>query len=173
MPLHRRQPTRLPRPWDSPGKNTGGVAISFSRFLAIISYLVHVHVSLHKIFVFLNLFVQIGIQTRSIHCGWLIYLLNVRIYNSSSWSVLFHLRLETYRNADFSGLAPDLPSEKPCSGAQHSMLEQALWVILTHPKVWEPLTPQDLCVRGSQDHPSHLWIHWKGAGDAASSCTHG
>ena len=20
---HRRQPTRLPRPWDSPGKNTG------------------------------------------------------------------------------------------------------------------------------------------------------
>ena len=21
--LHRRQPTRLPRPWDSPGKNTG------------------------------------------------------------------------------------------------------------------------------------------------------
>ena len=28
---HRRQPTRLPRPWDSPGKNTGvWVAISFS-----------------------------------------------------------------------------------------------------------------------------------------------
>ena len=27
---HRRQPTRLPRPWDSPGKNTGVVAISFS-----------------------------------------------------------------------------------------------------------------------------------------------
>ena len=27
---HRRQPTRLPCPWDSPGKNTGGVAISFS-----------------------------------------------------------------------------------------------------------------------------------------------
>ena len=26
---HRRQPTRLPRPWDSPGKNTGVVAISF------------------------------------------------------------------------------------------------------------------------------------------------
>ena len=26
--LHRRQPTRLPHPWDSPGKNTG--AISFS-----------------------------------------------------------------------------------------------------------------------------------------------
>ena len=23
VPLHRRQPTRLPRPWDSPGKNTG------------------------------------------------------------------------------------------------------------------------------------------------------
>ena len=23
MRLHRRQPTRLPRPWDSPGKNTG------------------------------------------------------------------------------------------------------------------------------------------------------
>ena len=23
MPPHRRQPTRLPRPWDSPGKNTG------------------------------------------------------------------------------------------------------------------------------------------------------
>ena len=22
--LHRQQPTRLPRPWDSPGKNTGG-----------------------------------------------------------------------------------------------------------------------------------------------------
>ena len=22
-PIHRRQPTRLPRPWDSPGKNTG------------------------------------------------------------------------------------------------------------------------------------------------------
>ena len=27
---HRRQPTRLPRPWDSPGKNTGMLAISFS-----------------------------------------------------------------------------------------------------------------------------------------------
>ena len=27
---HRQQPTRLPRPWDSPSKNTGGVAISFS-----------------------------------------------------------------------------------------------------------------------------------------------
>ena len=26
----RRQPTRLTRPWDSPGKNTGVVAISFS-----------------------------------------------------------------------------------------------------------------------------------------------
>ena len=24
MRLHRRQPTRLPHPWDSPGKNTGG-----------------------------------------------------------------------------------------------------------------------------------------------------
>ena len=23
LPPHRRQPTRLPRPWDSPGKNTG------------------------------------------------------------------------------------------------------------------------------------------------------
>ena len=23
VPSHRRQPTRLPRPWDSPGKNTG------------------------------------------------------------------------------------------------------------------------------------------------------
>ena len=28
---HRRQPTRPLRPWDSPDKNTGGVAISFSR----------------------------------------------------------------------------------------------------------------------------------------------
>ena len=27
---HRRQPARLPRPWDSPGKNTGVGAISFS-----------------------------------------------------------------------------------------------------------------------------------------------
>ena len=27
---HRGQPTRLPRSWDSPGKNTGVVAISFS-----------------------------------------------------------------------------------------------------------------------------------------------
>ena len=27
---HRRQPTRLPRPWDSPGKNTGVGCISFS-----------------------------------------------------------------------------------------------------------------------------------------------
>ena len=27
---HRQQPTRLPRPWDSPGKNTGVVAVSFS-----------------------------------------------------------------------------------------------------------------------------------------------
>ena len=27
---HRRQPTRLLCPWDSPGKNTGVVAISFS-----------------------------------------------------------------------------------------------------------------------------------------------
>ena len=30
MRPQRRQPTRLPRPWESPGKNTGGVAISFS-----------------------------------------------------------------------------------------------------------------------------------------------
>ena len=30
--LHRRQPTRLPRPWDSPGKNTG-VAVLFSKSL--------------------------------------------------------------------------------------------------------------------------------------------
>ena len=28
---HRWQPTRLPRPWDSPGKNTGVGAISFSK----------------------------------------------------------------------------------------------------------------------------------------------
>ena len=27
---HRRQPTRLPRPWDSPGKNTGVSCLSFS-----------------------------------------------------------------------------------------------------------------------------------------------
>ena len=27
---HRRQPTRLPCPWDSPGKNTGVASISFS-----------------------------------------------------------------------------------------------------------------------------------------------
>ena len=27
---HRRKPTRLPRPWDFPGKNTEWVAISFS-----------------------------------------------------------------------------------------------------------------------------------------------
>ena len=27
---HRQQPTRLPRPWDSPGKNTGMGSISFS-----------------------------------------------------------------------------------------------------------------------------------------------
>ena len=27
---HKWQPTRLPHPWDSPGKNTGVVAISFS-----------------------------------------------------------------------------------------------------------------------------------------------
>ena len=27
---HTRQPTRLPCPWDSPGKNTGVGAISFS-----------------------------------------------------------------------------------------------------------------------------------------------
>ena len=27
---HRWQPTRLPHPWDSPGKNTGVGAISFS-----------------------------------------------------------------------------------------------------------------------------------------------
>ena len=30
MRPHRRPPTRLPRPWDSPGKNTEWVAISFS-----------------------------------------------------------------------------------------------------------------------------------------------
>ena len=30
MRPHRRQPTRLPHPWDSPGKNTEWVAISFS-----------------------------------------------------------------------------------------------------------------------------------------------
>ena len=29
-PIDGRQPTRLPSPWDSPGKNTGVVAISFS-----------------------------------------------------------------------------------------------------------------------------------------------
>jgi len=29
-PIDGRQSTRLPRPWDSPGKNTGVVAISFS-----------------------------------------------------------------------------------------------------------------------------------------------
>ena len=28
---HRRQPTRLPRPWDSPGRNTGVSTIPFSR----------------------------------------------------------------------------------------------------------------------------------------------
>ena len=28
---HRRQPTRFRRPWDSPGKDTGWVAISFSK----------------------------------------------------------------------------------------------------------------------------------------------
>ena len=26
---HRQQPTRLPRPWDSPGKNTSGLAFPF------------------------------------------------------------------------------------------------------------------------------------------------
>ena len=26
---HRRQPTRLPRPWDSPGKNTGVSGLTF------------------------------------------------------------------------------------------------------------------------------------------------
>ena len=30
---HRRQPTRLPRPWDSPGKNTGVGCHSFSNAL--------------------------------------------------------------------------------------------------------------------------------------------
>ena len=30
MRPHRRQPTRLPRPWDFPGKNTGVGAIAFS-----------------------------------------------------------------------------------------------------------------------------------------------
>ena len=30
MQPHRRQPTRLPRPWDPQGKNTGVVAIAFS-----------------------------------------------------------------------------------------------------------------------------------------------
>ena len=30
MQPHRQQPTRLPRPWDSPGKNTGMGSISFS-----------------------------------------------------------------------------------------------------------------------------------------------
>ena len=29
---HRRQPTRLPRPWDSPGKNTGVGAVAFSGY---------------------------------------------------------------------------------------------------------------------------------------------
>ena len=29
---HRRQPTRLPRPWDSPGKNTGNEQRPFCRF---------------------------------------------------------------------------------------------------------------------------------------------
>ena len=30
MRPHRQQPTRLPHPWDSPGKSTGGGAIAFS-----------------------------------------------------------------------------------------------------------------------------------------------
>ena len=30
---HRLQPTRLRRPWDSPGKNTGWVVVSFSNAL--------------------------------------------------------------------------------------------------------------------------------------------
>ena len=30
---HRRQPTRLPRPWDSPGKNTGVGHLEYSHSL--------------------------------------------------------------------------------------------------------------------------------------------
>ena len=36
---HRRQPIRLPRPWDSPGKNTGVGCISFSNL-----YIRYIHI---------------------------------------------------------------------------------------------------------------------------------
>ena len=39
---HRRQPTRLPRPWDSPGKNTGVGC----HFLLPLS---HIHTQTHKV----------------------------------------------------------------------------------------------------------------------------
>ena len=35
---HRRQPTRLPRPWDSPGKNTGVGCHCLLRFIGTFEY---------------------------------------------------------------------------------------------------------------------------------------
>ena len=32
---HRRQPTRLPRPWDSPGKNTGVGCLFFPQCMKV------------------------------------------------------------------------------------------------------------------------------------------
>ena len=47
---HRRQPTRLPRPWDSPGKNTGvGCHFSHVQFFATIWTIAHQDSSVHGI----------------------------------------------------------------------------------------------------------------------------
>ena len=58
----RRQPTRLPYPWDSPGKNTGVVAISFSnarKWKVKVKSLSHV-----------RLFATHGLQPTRLLCPW-------------------------------------------------------------------------------------------------------
>ena len=52
MQPHRRQPTRLLCPWDSPGKNTGVVATSFSSqclcYLLVISLLLSQYLNVNS-----------------------------------------------------------------------------------------------------------------------------
>ena len=45
---HSQQPTRLPHPWDSPGKNTGMVAVSFSRGVFSIQGILHARMGIVK-----------------------------------------------------------------------------------------------------------------------------
>ena len=59
---HRRQPTRLPHPWDSPGKNMEWVAISFSsawKWKVKVKSLSHVRLLQHH-----------GLQPTRLLCPW-------------------------------------------------------------------------------------------------------